>query len=199
MIVIGLTGRAGAGKSLVASHLVDKYGFTRLSFAGPLKKMLRTLDPILEHSGVAFPRRLSLVLEDFGSEAELKKSPYGPDYRRLMQVLGTDCIRAVDKNFWVRIAVAQMTDPNGKYVFDDVRFPNEAHAIQIRDSMADAIWHGSEPTDRAFIWQVVRPDNDGGAGDHESEVHADTISVDKVLLNDSNVENLKRLVEEAYE
>lgn len=38
-IFIGITGLAGAGKSTAAQFLVEEHGFTRLPFAGPLKKM----------------------------------------------------------------------------------------------------------------------------------------------------------------
>lgn len=38
-IFIGLTGLAGAGKSTAAQFLAVEHGFTRLSFAGPLKQM----------------------------------------------------------------------------------------------------------------------------------------------------------------
>lgn len=38
-IIIGLTGLAGAGKSTAAQFLVAEHGFSRVPFAGPLKRM----------------------------------------------------------------------------------------------------------------------------------------------------------------
>lgn len=196
MIVIGLTGRIGAGKSAVADHLVAEYGYTKLSFAGPLKKMLRTLDPIvgsilMTEAGKLHKierLRLSQVFEYCGSETEVKNSKWGPEYRRLMQVLGTDCIRAVDENFWVRAAVAQLTDPEGKYVFDDVRFPNEADSLRRVLDGRRILAHGT-------LWRVVRPGYETDA-DHASEQHAETIPVDEILMNVSTMETLKTLVDE---
>lgn len=37
--VIGLTGKLKSGKSTIADHLVDRRGFARVRFAGPLKRM----------------------------------------------------------------------------------------------------------------------------------------------------------------
>ncbi len=37
-MIIGLLGPAGAGKSTVANYLVETYGATRYSLAGPLKE-----------------------------------------------------------------------------------------------------------------------------------------------------------------
>lgn len=147
MQVIGLTGYAGAGKSTVADYLVEAHGFTRLSFAAPLKKMLRTLDPYIVPSPVAGfgddqPLRLSDLLSVM-TENEIKAGSAGDEYRRLLQVLGTDCIRAVDENFWVNAAIKQMSDPDGKYVFDDVRFPNEATAIYMVSPLG--LWHIERP------------------------------------------------------
>jgi len=187
MNVIGLTGFAGSGKSTVAQYLVEEHGFTRLSFAAPLKKMLRTLDPVLvtqpEFYSPLDTFKLSLALDFFGSEQKLKESKYGDEYRRLLQVLGTDCIRAVDEDFWVNAAVAQMTDPDGKYVFDDVRFPNEAETIR---------GYGVRG-----LWNLMRPGY-GAVNGHASEQHAGSMGEYIVLLNNS-LENLHRQIARAVE
>jgi hypothetical protein len=129
-MIIGLTGLAGSGKSTAAEYLVESHGFERRNFAGPLKKMLYTLDPILGTvNGRGVPVPLSALFEHLdGDELAVKESYYGAEYRRLLQVLGTDCIRAVDPDFWVKAALKDL-DPDKDYVFDDVRFPNEADAL----------------------------------------------------------------------
>ena len=106
MNVIGLTGFAEVGKSTVAGYLVKEHGFTRLSFAAPLKKMLRQLNPIMGASLVsasgAYNRatratrartvRLDEVFNKFqDDELAVKASGYGAEYRRLMAASRTPC------------------------------------------------------------------------------------------------------------
>lgn len=175
MQVLGLTGFAGSGKSTVANYLVEAHGFTRLSFAAPLKKMLRTLDPLIGGQ-YGESHRLSELFE-VHDEAYIKTIPqWGTEYRRLLQVLGTDCIRAVDPDFWVKAAVAQMTqDVTGKYVFDDVRFPNEASAVYIASPKG--------------LWNVQRPGYKAVNG-HVSEKFAGRMGESFHVVNDASVEEL---------
>ena len=179
MQVIGLTGFAEVGKSTVAGYLVKEHGFTRLSFAAPLKKMLRQLNPImgasLASTGSVYQRanraravHLAEVFRVHGEdELAVKASKYGAEYRRLLQSLGTDCIRAFDEHFWVNAALAQMTDKDASYVFDDCRFPNEAQVIK------DLNLYG--------LWNVTRPGFEPTNG-HISEQHAGKMG-EKVWLH----------------
>lgn len=184
-MIIGLTGYAASGKSTVANYLVEKHGFERVSFAGPLKKMLRTLNPILSvtdnEGGDEYGlTRAGEIFELGWTENAVKEDPeMGPEYRRLLQVLGTDCIRAVDPEFWVNAAMTPLV-PGAKYVFDDVRFPNEAAVIS--------------PWSR---WQVIRPGRT--QGEHASEQHAGKMGERIQLLNDSTPENLFAAVDGALE
>lgn len=180
-MIIGLTGLAGCGKSTLANYLVEKHGFERVSFAAPLKKMLRTLNPImgsqltLGDSG-AEPTRLSHLFDVGMTELELKNSPFfGAEYRRLLQVLGTNCIRAVDDNFWVRAALGQIEDGK-RYVFDDVRFPNEASAVYLQTN--------------GTLWNIPREGLVRGG--HSSEQFAGKMGESFHLPNDGTPEELFR-------
>lgn len=182
MTVVGLTGLAGAGKSTVAKYLVETYDYNLVSFAGPLKKMMRTLDPYIGLEYVRWyqfwkrPKMLRLSdLLAIMSEAEIKTSRYGAEYRRLLQSLGTDCIRAVDPDFWVNAAVAQVADPHKNFVFDDVRFPNEAKAI--KEMNPDGLWN----VNRLGLSSV---------GGHISEQHAGHLGETIVLHNNTKIEEL---------
>ena len=200
MQVIGITGWAGSGKSTVAEYLVKEHGFTRLSFAAPLKKMLRTLNPIIGNAPKWATDRTNLHLNDLfamvevslegaelstsQAEQEIKESSWGDEYRRLLQVLGTDCIRAVDPDFWVKAAMAQMTNPGGRYVFDDCRFPNEAEAIETYNPLG--------------LWNVYRPGY-AAINSHASEQWAGCMNEAVVLLNGSDIEGLHDQIDAAVE
>lgn len=179
-MIIGLTGYAASGKSTVANYLVEKHGFERVSFAGPLKKMLRTLNPILSvtdnEGGDEYGlTRAGEIFELGWTENAVKEDPeMGPEYRRLLQVLGTDCIRAVDPEFWVNAAMTPLV-PGAKYVFDDVRFPNEADVI--KELNPDCLWN------------IVRPGTEAVNG-HTSEQWAGKLGERFHIINDYSLQDL---------
>lgn len=121
--MIGLTGYASSGKSTVASLLQAGQGYTRLRFAGPLKKMMR-----------------GLGLSEEEIEGTLKEQPCarlnGRTPRQGMQWLGTEWGRHFfGDDFWVNLAMddaARIDDGGGHVVFEDCRFENEAQAIRDR-------------------------------------------------------------------
>lgn len=172
MTIIGLTGYAESGKSTVANHLVNAHGFIRVSFAAPLKKMLRTLDPYVSSDFDDQFYRVSEILEGHG-ETEAKK--LFPEYRRLLQSLGTDCVRAEVEDFWIDAAERQMTDPTADYVFDDCRFPNEAEFILNRSPEG--------------LWNINRP-GFGPVNAHVSDQHAGNLGETLFLTNDRTIEML---------
>ena len=42
-MLIGIVGKAGAGKDSIANHLIENYDFTRRAFADPLKQVVQRL------------------------------------------------------------------------------------------------------------------------------------------------------------
>jgi len=108
MIVIGITGQAGSGKTTFANLLIDLFiGSKQLNFADRLKK----------------------IAESMGWNG--KKDVKG---RRLLQLLGTECGRqCVSENVWVslwedsRIKLEKRGIPC--VVCGDVRISNEAEHI----------------------------------------------------------------------
>lgn len=117
MRIIGLTGGKGCGKSSVAKIISKNYGYEIVSFATPIKDMLRVLglrdqelnDPLLK---------------------EIKLTEYGKTPRQLMQLLGTEFGRAmISQRIWIT-ALEKTLNPSNNYVIDDVRFNNEAEFIR---------------------------------------------------------------------
>lgn len=187
MILIALTGAARSGKDSVADHLVANHGFTKISFAAPLKQALYATDPWIgfhpNHSGQLV--RLSEALANEGEDA-IKQ--LFPEYRRLLEKLGTEGIRAIDDNFWIRAATDKIDNWAGRYVFPDARFQNEVDAVR------DHIYPLNGET--AEAWHIVRPSLVGPVGElHASAKLHGNLSEDREVLNDSTLADLYSIVD----
>lgn len=115
MEIVGFAGPAGCGKDTCADILVERYGYTRVSFAATLKRMLEVM-------GCPCPP----------TQAEKERIiPWlGVSWRHLGQTLGTEWGRLnVHPDIWVILTLRGL-DPQGRYVVSDVRFENEAKAIR---------------------------------------------------------------------
>jgi hypothetical protein len=175
MKIIGLTGKAGSGKDSVADVLTGTFGFTRESFASDLKQAVLDLDPYV----TADLERLSEIVNLVGMD-EAKRTY--PEVRRLLQVFGTEVIRARDEDFWVNSLQGRVMQSNARhFVITDVRFDNEA--AWIRRS------HGR-------VYEILRPGHEdaGAANGHASESGLDPSLVDDQILNDGTLEDLQLMV-----
>lgn len=140
-LVIGLGGLAGVGKSTVAAAMADllaerQRSTSILSFASPLKEMLRVLyaeagQPMTK---LDFARHLA----EFKAAPEPLLGDRSP--RRLMQTLGTEWGREqVSPTLWAAIGLRKAeADPADVVIFDDVRFETERVAIQAAGGLC---WH----------------------------------------------------------
>lgn len=175
--VIGLTGYKESGKSTTASILVDRYGFTRLSFGTTLKQMVRRINPIISFDPVEMaPLYLSDVAHADVDDTQLKKE--FPEYRRFLQRLATEGIRKADDDFWIRCLLSDMkkhmAEGRHTFVIDDCRFPNEAQFIhQVRGSN---LWLIEGRIDRT--------------SDHESEAYVGKLGENATITNDGDIEQL---------
>lgn len=114
MRLVGISGKAGSGKSTVADYLESKYGYKQISFAAILKNMLRV-------AGLPEPAdrdKKEAIIEGFSFS-----------WREAAQKLGTEWGRALDDDIWVKLSLASLDDSTN-YVISDVRFDNEAGAIR---------------------------------------------------------------------
>lgn len=120
--LIGLAGYAGAGKSTIARELIfalryEDSSAAIASFAAGIKVMTGALIDYLE-----------CAARDKDSEVI-----YGVTRRKLEQVIGTECGRAIRSDFWVTVLrerVETSAYANVDFVIiDDVRFPEEVEMI----------------------------------------------------------------------
>jgi hypothetical protein len=180
-ITIGMIGKAGSGKDTVADYIVEKYGYSKIAFADPLKKAVQIMFDVDDDH--MFDRDLR--------EKELDEwRPWS--VRKLLQFVGTDLMREqVDKDIWMKNAVSRIKKMN-RVVISDARFPNEVDGV--RERLAGY--------SKVFFIRVSRPgheDAKGGIQGHESESHVDSLNADIEIINDGTVEDLYAMVDDVME
>ncbi len=134
MKIIGLTGKAGAGKDTVADYLATHFHFVKYPLAKPIKDMLAVI-------GVD------------ANDRATKEKPhpvFGVSPRRMAQTLGTEWGRMCIRNdFWLKVAElhieavriengAAQFAPVAGIVIPDIRFENEAEWLR---SQGGTLWH----------------------------------------------------------
>jgi len=124
MRLIGLAGKARAGKDTINMTLQEFKNTGCYGFADPLRRAASEMFglPVEEFYG-AFPDR------------EEEVTYWGFSRREMLQLLGTECARNVFRNdFWIRRAELHLTqlkcDTEFTMVITDVRFNNEASWIR---------------------------------------------------------------------
>lgn len=140
-MLIAFTGPAGCGKTTAAKYFVDRYGYTRMRFADPLKRMLSALGLTAE--------QIDGVEKELPCDLLCGQTP-----RWAMQSLGTEWGReCIDADLWIEHWRYAFKQQHQSVVVDDCRFPNEVVAIRVAGGF------------------VVRIDGRGGAigSDHISE------------------------------
>lgn len=197
-LVIGLMGKKRSGKDSFAQRLVEEHGFTKVALADPLRQAALALDPIVGaevdprggaeygYGGQVFdiptaePVHLSEVVREHGWEAAKDHWEYGAEVRRILQRLGTESIRALDQDFWVRAAWRTIEAIDGPVVITDVRYPNEAMSLQIARRRGVP----------AYLVRITRPGlkDDGDA--HPSETALDGWPADYYVDNDRGLAEL---------
>jgi hypothetical protein len=119
---IALTGLARSGKSTAADYLVKRYHFQRLSYAAPMKRMIRCL---LIESGAGFVEAHEMVdgiHKEEGTHLLQGRSP-----RYALQNLGTEFGRhLIAPDIWRAILLRKVRHSQHPVVVDDLRFADEA-------------------------------------------------------------------------
>lgn len=169
MRVVGLVGRARAGKDSVADALCGM-GWRRVSLAEPVKWLATDL--------FGLPPRAAWGRNGYDRERVLPE--WGLSVREILQRLGTEVGRSVHADVWVRYAarvVAALPPETPGVVVSDVRFPNEV------------AWVRSYPNGE--VWRVERDDVPEVAA-HASEALASDpdFRPDLVLRNDGSLAEL---------
>lgn len=155
--IVGLSGKKRSGKDAAAQHLVDRYGYTKLSFADPLKR------GCMEFFGFS---------EDqvYGDLKEVVDPFWNATPRAILQFVGTDLMREqVQETIWVKRFLREVNaHPERRYVVPDLRFPNECEVIS---DVGGAV--GRIDCNRA-----IREERNGRPFTPEQENHASETALD---------------------
>ncbi|WGH21375.1 deoxynucleoside monophosphate kinase [Arthrobacter phage Emotion] len=175
--LIAAIGHKRVGKDTFADVLVNRYGYTRVAFADPLKDAALALNPYVGPTPLPGAlasefRRLQDVVAALGWE---KAKDVVPGVRETLQRLGTDAIRALDDTFWVRAGVKAIEAIDGPVVVTDARFPNEGDTVRALGG---------------YIVRIERALPDDGDR-HPSETALDDYMADFCIFNDGPVEDLQ--------
>ncbi len=174
-MLIGLSGKAGSGKSTVADFLVRNHCFETVSLADPLKRFVREV--------VGFSRDQLWGASKLRNEVEPRT---GLCARDPLLAIG-DTVRSLYADAFVdcaaRQAVAlQQVINGGGVVIVDVRYKNEVSYIRRAGGK---------------VWRIVRPGAGlrGPAAEHASENDLGDGDCDRVINNqDGPLEELAALV-----
>lgn len=170
-MIIGLTGYAQSGKDTLAEILVQKYGYTRVAFADPIRELLYEMNPAVKDGGY----RVQTTVDVYGWD--VAKTAF-PEVRNLLQNLGVGARKTFGETFWIQQALRKVHF-EGNFVITDVRFPNEAAAIRKYDN--------------SQIWRIKRP-GVGAVNPHVSETAMDGERVDQIFVNSGTLEDLEVLI-----
>lgn len=176
-MICGLGHTARVGKDTAAQGLVDQLGFKRVGFADKLKELALLADPLVTSATRTINTnighgRLKHVVTGLGGW-EQAKNTY-PEVRIFLQNLGVAARKTFGEDFWVDQALPHRLDP-ADFVFTDVRFISEAHAIK----MAGGV-----------LIKIERP-GFGPVNGHVSEHELDDWDWDEVLVNNGTEAELQ--------
>lgn len=170
--LIGLMGRAQAGKDTAAKALVAA-GWKRVAFADPLRRLAYRTDPLVEalHGGGTAHVRLAWLVDRLGWDT----AKQFPDVRRLLQRLGAEGVRdVIGDTTWIDLAMTTVAQ-HPRCVITDVRFANEAAAVRARGGL---------------VVEIVRPGHAPVSSSHPSEAEQALVVPDALLVNDGTPDDL---------
>lgn len=170
-MLVGLAGKARAGKDFCANEMCHSFSFYKTSFAEPLKKLCSDL--------------FDMAREQLhGGLKEVIDERYRITPRWLMQYLGTDVLRKIYPNIWTDYFTRDYIKRDKKkhrIVIPDVRFVNEVDAIKNIGGV---------------VWKIVRLGDyksaESGIKNHPSETELDSYNKFDLVI-EANSGNLRTL------
>lgn len=183
-MLIGLLGKAGAGKDTAGQHLVTRYGFVRYAFADPMRAALLQVNPTVptvhDISQGRYPHRLAQLVGEHGWDHVKRQHE---EVARLMAEFGMAIREQVHPDVWVEAGQRFITRhlyEGHHVVVTDVRLPNEVSLIRECGGL---------------LVRIVRPDlPPDSRHQHRSDTALDDVAPDYSIVNDGDVSHLQRKV-----
>lgn len=169
-ILVGITGKAGAGKDTIGDYLKANYNFRSVAFAAPLKAGVKAMFD-LDDTQLDHPLKEQII-------PEIGKSP-----RQLMQLLGTEYGRdLVHQDLWLLLAkkkIEAYAALGYNVAITDARFDNEADFVRHNHGIVLHVERGESGTKFA----------------HPSEAGVKRESRDYLIANNSTMDELYKKID----
>ncbi len=196
-MILGLAGRAGAGKDTCADVLCQAHQFYRMAFADPVRQEI--VDAFGIDSGVfdvTTKERKTAALAigrcndgDFMSlmirRGESVTAPRSP--REIMRWWGTEFRRNQKSVYWLDKAAQTINEAMRRgyrrVVITDVRFRNEADLVRYYNGQ---------------VWMIDRAEANAVPATHQSELELALIHPDYVIENNRSMTGFAAAVMKAY-
>lgn len=179
--IIGITGLKHNGKDTIANYLCQKYNYTKIAFADPLKEACQS---IFGFNYEQIHGSLKETLDEYW---------FGLTPRQILQFVGTELFRKEMKRLneefgeelWILSAKKKITEiiknnENALIVISDVRFPNECEMIKKQNGT---------------LIRVVRSSVNISHDLHDSEKYVSDLEVDYEIINDGSIDDLNKKID----
>lgn len=177
-MLVGICGKAGSGKDTVGDHLINKYGFKKIALADPIKRLVKDVFVLDDHT--TYDR---IAREEPLDEWE------GWSVRKLLQFIGTELFREnIDDAVWVKSLWFRIqNDKENNYVVTDVRFPNELKFFK-----------DNAGADFTSI-KVIRDGCEGSVGLEGHASESFDLETERIINNDGTIKELYNTVDHIIE
>jgi dephospho-CoA kinase len=181
--IIAICGAKRSGKDLLAKHIINKYGYEKLSFAEPLKKIVKLIFNFND---------IQVGLDECtnnneGIEKDIIDDRWGITPRKALQFIGTEVLQNkiqelipnIKKDYFANILLSKIKI-NKRYVITDLRFLHEYEKIKHLDIL---------------LIRIIRPSNIN-KDLHCSELEYMNLPCDFELINDGSIQDYINKFEE---
>jgi hypothetical protein len=177
---IGLAGKSGSGKDLIADHISVKYGYRKMAVADAIRTEAGDwLTSVLKNaSKLDLPPNFNLVVEAFRTAVWAK--PTSPEMRVFLQFWGIEFRRNQNSEYWTNKLAANL-DNHEQIVISDIRTPDEVEVVRNA---------GGE------VWFVERPGvGSVGITNHYTEIALEGAKFDRKVQNEGTIQDLFEAVD----